>query len=289
MGQFVIETVGTLSAAGSLFIVASGLTLVFGAMRVINLSQGSFYMYGAFLTSTIVGVSTGARFWWAIAIAALIVAVLGTVVDLLVVRFVVNRDPLTQLVATYAVFLVLADAGQHVWGTGPRAVPAPTFVAGGTTVGGATFPTYDLVIIIVAAIIGLGLWILLRHTVFGWRIRGAVDDPELIEAGGVNLRHLQTGVFALGALLAGLGGAIVAPQISVAPGIDASIIVSAFLVVVIGGLGSVVGTAIGALIIATAITVGTLVVPTWASTSTYVAVIVVLVLRPWGLLGVAER
>ena len=289
MGLFLLETVITLSAAGSLFIVASGLTLVFGAMRVMNVTQGSFYMYGAFLTSTIVGASTGARFWWAIAIAALIVAVLGTVVDLVVVRFVVNRDPLTQLVATFAVFLVLAGAGQHLWGTSPRAVPAPTFLAGGTTVGGTTFPTYNLVIIIVAVIIGLGLWILLRHTLFGWRIRGAVDDPELIQAGGVNLRHLQTGVFALGALLAGLGGAIVAPQISVAPGTDASIIVSAFLVVVIGGLGSVLGAAIGALIIATAITVGTLVVPTWSATSTYVAVIVVLALRPWGLFGMAER
>ena len=150
-------------------------------------------------------------------------------------------------------------------------------------------PMYDFVIVGVALLVGLGLWILLRHTVLGWKIRAAVDDYQLLEAGGVNLRFLNLGVFALGALLAGLGGAIVTPQISVAPGIDASIIVSAFLVAVIGGLGSVLGSALGALVIGAADTVGTLVAPTWAATFMYVAVIVVLAARPWGLLGTAER
>lgn len=289
MGRLVIETVGTLSAAGSLFIVAAGLTLVFGAMRVINLAHGSFYMYGAFITSTLVGAATGARFWWIIGVAALAVALLGAVVNLAVVRLVINRDPLTQLVATFALFLILADIARHVWGNNPRAVPVPAGISGRMTVAGATFPVYDLLIVAVSVAVGLGLWVLLSHTALGWRIRAAFDDPEVLESGGVNLRRLQTGVFALGALLAGFGGAVVAPQISVAPGIDESIIVSAFLVAVIGGLGSVVGTALGALIIATAITVGTLVAPTWASTSTYLAVIVVLVVRPWGIFGMAER
>lgn len=289
MSRIIIELVGTLSAAGSLFVVATGLTLVFGAMRVINLSHGSFYMYGAFIVSTLVAKTTGLRFWWAIAVAALAVASLGIVVDLAVVRFTVKRDPLTQLLATFAVFLILADLGQHIWGTKFRAVPLASAVRGKITIASATFPVFDLVVIAAAIIVGIGLWLLLGHSIFGWQIRAAIDDPELLQAGGVNLRRLQTGVFALGAFLAGLGGAIVAPQIVVAPGIDESIIVSAFLVAVIGGLGSVVGTAVGALIIALAETVGTLVAPTWASTFTYVAVIIVLAVRPWGLLGVAER
>ncbi len=289
MARLLIELIGTLSAASTLFVVATGLTLVFGAMRVINLSHGSFYMYGAFIVSTLVGTSTGARYWWAIAVAALAVALLGTLLDLTVVRFTVNRDPLTQLLATFAVFLILADLGQHIWGTGFRAVPLASTLSGRITIASATFPIFDLFVIGVAAVVGIGLWLLLGHSVIGWRIRAAVDDPEVLQAGGVNLRRLQTGVFTLGAFLAGLGGAVIAPQIVVAPGIDESIIVSAFLVAVIGGLGSVLGTAVGALIIALAETVGALVAPTWASTFTYIAVILVLALRPWGLFGVAER
>ena len=289
MANFVLEAGSTLSSAGSLFVVASGLTLVFGAMRVINLAHGSFYMYGAFITSTVVGVTTGVRFWFALVLAALTVAVLGVIVELGVVRWVTRRDPLTQLVSTFAVFLILSDLGLRIWGTAFRSVPTPLVVARSVSVGGSVLPMYDFVIVGVALLVGLGLWILLRHTVLGWKIRAAVDDYQLLEAGGVNLRFLNLGVFALGALLAGLGGAIVTPQISVAPGIDASIIVSAFLVAVIGGLGSVLGSALGALVIGAADTVGTLVAPTWAATFMYVAVIVVLAARPWGLLGTAER
>lgn len=258
MARFVLELVTTLSAAGSLFIVAAGLTLVFGAMRVINLAHGSFYMYGAFLVSTLVGTSTGYQFWWAVAVAALVVAVLGTFLDLSVIRFVVNRDPLTQLLATFALFLILADLAQHAWGTSFRAVPVPAGVAHAVTLFGATFPLFDAVTITMSVLVGVGLWLLLRHTMLGWRIRAAVDDPEVLQASGVNLRRLQAGVFTIGALLGGLGGAVVAPQIVVAPGIDESIIVSAFLIAVIGGLGSVVGTALGALIFAVADTAGTL-------------------------------
>jgi branched-subunit amino acid ABC-type transport system permease component len=258
-------------------------------MRVINLAHGSFYMYGAFLTSTIVGMSTGVRFWLALAVASLCVAVLGTVVEVGVVRWVLRRDPLTQLLSTFAVFLILADVGLRLWGSGFRTVPTPAGVAKPISIAGSVLPMYDAVIVGVAVLVGVGLWALLRHTVLGWRIRAAVDDSEMLEAGGVNLRYLYMGVFALGAFLAGLGGAIVTPQISVAPGIDSSIIVSAFLVAVIGGLGSVLGTAIGALIIGVADTVGTLVAPSWAATFMYVAVIIVLAVRPWGLLGTAER
>jgi branched-subunit amino acid ABC-type transport system permease component len=187
------------------------------------------------------------------------------------------------------VFLILADLGQHFWGTGFRAVPLASALTGKVTISGATFPVFDLLIIGVAILVGVALWLMLRHSVFGWRVRAAVDDPELLQSSGVDLRRLQMGVFALGALLAGLGGAIVAPQTVVAPGIDESIIVAAFLVCVIGGLGSVLGTALGALIIAFAQTVGAVVAPTWASTFTFLAAIIVLAVRPAGLLGVPER
>ncbi len=289
MAQFLTEAMGTLSDAGSLFVVAAGLTLVFGAMRVINLAHGSFYMYGAFLMTTFVGTSSGLRFWWSILLAALVVGALGLVVQLGVVRFVVGKEPLTQLVATFAVFYILADIGLHIWGDGARTVMAPLAVSSSFTLAGAYLPVYDLVIIGCAVLVGLALWLVLGHTSLGWMIRAAVDDPEILQSGGVNLRRLHLGVFTAGALLAALAGAIVTPQISVAPGMDQSIIVTSLLVVVIGGLGSVVGTALAALIIGIADTVGTLVAPNWAATFMYFAVILVLVVRPWGLFGTPER
>ncbi len=289
MARFLTETIGTLSDASSLFVVAAGLTLVFGAMRVINLAHGTFYMYGAFAVTTFAGTASGLRFWVAIVVAALVVAALGAVVQLGVVRFVVGKEPLTQLVATFAVLYILADVALHLWGSGARSVSAPLGVSGTFTLAGAYLPVYDLVIIGVAVLVGLVLWLLLSHTSLGWMIRAAVDDPELLQSGGVNLRRLHLAVFATGALLAALAGAIITPQISVAPGMDQSIIVSSLLVVVIGGLGSVVGTAFAALIIGIADTVGTLVDPAWASTFMYFAVILVLVVRPWGLFGTPER
>lgn len=289
MSTFVIDTVGTLSTAGTLFIVSAGLTLVFGAMRLINIAHGSFYMYGAFLVTTIAGAASGLRFWLAVVAGCLAVGLIGMVVEIGVMRRIYGKEHLTQLVATFGLFLILADLALKFWGNNSRTVTAPAGVSGRLSVGGATFPAYDVVVIGAAAVVGAGLWVLLQRTTLGWRIQAAVEDPEALQAGGTNLRLLRTGVFTLGALLAGLAGAIVTPQVAVAPGMDSAIIVSAFIVAIIGGLGSVAGAALGALIIGAAEQLGTVVAPTWASTFIYLAMIVVLVLRPAGLLGIPER
>jgi branched-subunit amino acid ABC-type transport system permease component len=285
----VTNIVAVLSDASSLFIVASGLTLVFGAMRLINVAHGSFYMYGAFLVTTVAGVAVGASFWLALVVGTLVVGALGGLTEVTVMRRIYNKEHLTQLLATFAVFLILADLALRFWGKGIRSVSPPSIAAGRLTVAGATFPTYDLVIIGIALAVGAALWLLLARTVLGWRIRAAVEDPESLQAGGTNLALLRGGVFVVGAMLAGLAGAVVSPRISVAPGIGEAIIVSAFIVAVIGGLGSITGAAIGALLIGIADTVGAAVAPTWASSFIFLAMIVVLAVRPWGLLGVAER
>jgi branched-chain amino acid transport system permease protein len=289
MSSFVIDAVGIVSTAGTLFIVSTGLTLVFGAMRLINIAHGSFYAYGAFLVTTIAGAATGLRFWLAILGGCLAAGLIGTVIEVVVMRRLYGKEHLMQLIATFGLFLILADLALKFWGSGSRTVTAPAAVGGRISVGGATFPAYDLVIIGVAVAVGAGLWALLQRSALGWRIRAAVEDPELLQAGGTNLRLLRTGVFTLGALLAGLAGAIVTPQIAVAPGMDSAIIVSAFIVAIIGGLGSVTGAALGALIIAGAEQVGTIVAPSWASAFIYLAMITVLVVRPTGLLGIPER
>jgi len=287
--SLILDAVSVLSTAGWLFIVSAGLTLVFGAMRLINVAHGSFYMLGGFLMTSLAASSAGIRFWWALALATLVVAVLGALLEVTILRRIYQKDHLVQLVATFAMMLIIADVAKTIWGSRARTVDAPAAVDGTLTVGGASFPTYRLVIIAAAVLVAVALWVMLTKTALGWRTRAAVEDPELLSSSGTNLTLLRTGTFALGAALAAFAGAVVSPQLAVAPGSDTSIIVAAFIVTVIGGLGSIPGAAIGALVIGLAQTIGTSVAPSWAATSIYLAMILVLAVRPSGLLGVAER
>jgi len=285
----IVTFLSAMTEASSLFIAAAGLTLVFGAMRIINIAHGSFFMYGAFLAAMIVGATAGRRFWLALIVAPVVVAGIGAAVEMGVLRRIYRRDHLVQLVATYAIFLILADLALKFWGTTPRSASAPSGLAGSVVIGSSQFPTYDLFSIGMAILVGGALWAMLQRTTLGWRIRAAVEDRETLAASGTNVPLLSTGVFTIGALLAGLGGALAAPLQSVAPGLDATIIVEAFIVAVIGGLGSVAGAAIGAVLIGLFDTIGTIWVPQWASAFIYLAMIAVLAVRPWGLLGAPER
>jgi branched-subunit amino acid ABC-type transport system permease component len=285
----VVTLLSAMTEASSLFIAAAGLTLVFGAMRIINIAHGSFYMYGAFLLSVVAGAAGGARFWLALLIAPLIVAGIGTTVEVTVLRRVYAKEHLVQLVVTYALFLIFADLALKFWGSAPRSVSVPSLLGGSLTIGRGRFPAYDLFAIGMAIAVGVAMWALLQRSALGWRIRAAVEDPETLATSGTNVPLLSTTVFTIGALLAGLAGAIAGPLQSITSGLDASIIVSAFIVAVIGGLGSVVGAAIGAVIISLFDTAGVLYAPKWASAFIYLAMIAVLALRPWGLLGTPER
>ncbi len=289
MSHYLIAFLSALTDAGSLFVAAAGLTLVFGALRIINVAHGSFYAYGAFGVTTLAGAAGGGRFWLALVLVPLAVAALGAAVEVTVLRRVYGRDHLAQLVVTYALFLVFADVALRLWGSQSRSVPVPSVLAASVRLGGGQFPRYDLFVIVVAVLVGLGLWALLQRTALGWRIRAAVEDQELLASAGSNVPLLFTTVFALGALLAGLAGVLAAPLESVSPGLDASIILAAFIGSVIGGRGSVAGAAVGALIIALFNTAGVLWAPSWEPAFIYLAMIAVLALRPWGLLGTAER
>jgi branched-subunit amino acid ABC-type transport system permease component len=290
MSHYLITFLSALTDAGSLFIAAAGLTLVFGALRIINIAHGSFYAFGAFGVTTLAGsVSGGWRFWPALLVVPLAVAALGAAVEVTVLRRVYSRDHLAQLVVTYALFLIFADVALRLWGSQARSIPPPSGLGGSVTVSGGQFPVYDLFVIGAAVAVGLAVWVLLQRTPLGWRIRAAVEDRELLASAGTNVPLLFTTVFTLGALLAALAGVLAAPLESVSPGLDASIIIGAFIVSVIGGLGSVAGAAIGAVIIALFNTAGVLWAPSWEPAFIYLAMIVVLALRPWGLLGTAER
>lgn len=288
----ITELVGIMTEASTLFIVSAGLTLVFGGLRLINMAHGSFYMVGALGTTTAVaafGAGGSAGFWLALILVPIAVAALGAGVEAGILRRIYGKEDLAQLLATFALLLVLGDVSLRLWGSDVRTLSPPAVVAGRFRPAGAVVPEYNLVVIAVALVVGAGLWLLLGRTATGWRIRAATQDPESLAVGGTNLTLLRTGVFALGAALAGIGGAAIAPLVGVGPGMDTQIIVSAFIVTVVGGLGSIAGAALGALAIAAVETLGTLWVPGYASSAGYIVMILVLAVRPWGLFGTPER
>ncbi|RNI25105.1 branched-chain amino acid ABC transporter permease [Flexivirga caeni] len=287
--SIITNLIGILTTASTLFMVAAGLTLVFGALRLINIAHGSFYMYGAYLATTLAARLGGAGFWVSLVICPLVVAAMGVLVEVLVLRRLYRREHLTQLLATFALLLIFADIALRLWGKSVRSIKAPSALNGHFQFGGAAVPVYDLFVIGVAALVAIGLWALMSRSKLGWRVRAVVDDPEVLAASGTNVPLILTGVFALGAMLAGLSGVVIAPEQAVQPGMDAEIIVAAFIVAVIGGLGSIVGAAIGSLIIGVVETLGAVWTPSWASTFIYALMILVLAIRPWGLFGETER
>jgi len=284
-----------LTTAALLFLVAAGLTMIFGGLRIINVAHGSFYMYGAFIVSSLVGAAltsgshATALFWTALIVAPLVVAALGALTEYLVLRRLYGREHLLQLLATFALFYIFTGISLLFWGGQYRSISIPPMLQGHLMVLGATLPVYNGFIILIAVAVGLFMWWLLQRTPLGWRIRAAVEDPEMLAAMGTNVRGLFTGVFTLGTFLAGLAGAIVGPTQSVTTGLGAQILVSAFIVAVIGGLGSVAGAAIGAIIIGLSQAAGVLWAPQFESAFIYVAMILVLAIRPSGLLGVPEQ
>jgi branched-chain amino acid transport system permease protein len=281
------QSLSGLTAAMFLFLIAAGLSLIFGVLRVLNFAHGSFYMVGAYLAYQIVQwVGTGpGRFWWAALGAAVGIAILGGLVERLLLRHLYAKEELYQLLFTYALVLVLSDVAKVIWGTQQLSVSRPPGLAGAFRLFGATIPYYNLFILLLGPAIALVFWLVLTRTRAGRLIRAAALDREMLGALGVDVTRLYTAVFVIGSFLAGLGGALVTPVKTIVPGMDVEIIVEAFIVVVIGGLGSFWGTFLGALIYGQVLSFGILIFPRFSIFSVFALMAVVLILRPWGLLG----
>jgi len=278
---------GGLTTAMFLFLIASGLSLVFGIMRVINFAHGSFYMLGAYLAWQ--GVEwvhpTGAGFWIAALFAATGVGVLGAVVERLFFRQLYGREELYQLLFTYALVLILGDVAKFIWGTGQLSVSTPPVLAGSIQVFGTTQPIYNLFMMTIGPAIAFFGWLVLNRTGVGRLIRAAQMDREMLDALGANVGTIYTGMFVFSAFLAGLSGALVTPIQSIVPGMDVLIIVQAFIVVVIGGMGSVWGTFWGSVIYGEVLSFGILIFPGFSLFSVFALMAVILIVRPWGLFG----
>jgi len=282
-GQFL----GGLTAAMFLFLIASGLSLIFGILRILNFAHGSFYMIGAYLAWQLVhilGPASG-NFWVAVLASALAVALLGAVLEHFLLRRLYGREELYQLLFTYAVVLVLADATKIIWGTQQLSVSRPPSLAGSMTLFGAVIPHYNLFIILLGPVLAFTIWLVLHRTHIGRMVRAAALDREMLGALGGNVRRIYTSAFAAGSFLAGLAGALVTPIKTVVPGMDVEIIVEAFIVIVIGGLGSLWGTFIGALIYGQFLSFGILIFPRFSIFAVYALMAIILIIRPWGLFG----
>jgi branched-chain amino acid transport system permease protein len=273
-----------LTTAMFMFLIASGLSLIFGVLKIINFAHGSMYMIGAYTAWHLVHFFVGNSllgFGFAVIAAASIVAVIGALIERLLLRHMYRREELYQLLFTYALVLIIGDACKYIWGTQPVSVQRPELLAGYMTFLDVRLPVYDSMIIIVGLAIAGAFWLLLNRTSFGRIIRAAALDREMVGALGTNVSQLYTGMFMLASFLAGLSGALVTPIKGIAPGIDVEIIIEVFIVVVIGGLGSVWGTLFGSLAYGITLAFGILVQPRFSIVAAFILMAVVLVVRPW--------
>jgi branched-chain amino acid transport system permease protein len=281
------QFVGGLTTAMFLFLIASGLSLVFGVMRIINFAHGSFYMLGAYLAWQWVQwlEPSPEGFWPAALAAASGIALLGAVVERLLLRFLYGRPELYQLLFTYALVLILGDAAKLIWGTTQLSVSRPPLLGGSVEIFGATVPIYNGFVMALGIAIAVGGWQMLNRSAAGRIVRAASYDREMLGALGANVGAIYTGMFMVSSFFAGLSGALVTPIIGIVPGMDVEIIVQAFIVVVIGGLGSFWGTFWGSVIYGQVLSFGILIFPGFSLFSVFALMAAILILRPWGLLG----
>jgi branched-chain amino acid transport system permease protein len=293
----IVQLLNGLASASSLFLVAAGLSLIFGVTRIVNFAHGSFFMVGIYVAYTLVeklGASLG--FWPSLLLAAIAVGVLGALIEVLLLRRIYKAPELFQLLATFAIVLVIKDAVLYLWGPDELLGPRAPGLRGSVAILGRQVPSYDLFLIVVGPVV-LGLvWLLLTRTRFGTLVRAATQDREMVSALGVNQAWLFTAVFALGALLAGLGGALQLPREPATLEMDLNTIGAAFVVVVVGGMGSLPGAYVAALLIAEikalCIWLGVVEIAGVAISFSkltlvvdFLVMAVVLVWRPWGLMG----
>ncbi|MEP0234781.1 ABC transporter permease [Roseibium sp.] len=290
MGLFVAQLLTGLANAAALFLVASGLSLIFGVTRIVNFAHGSLYMLGAYVGLTLMNHLPGHfGFWGSIVLAGLIVGLIGVVIEVCVLRPVYRAPELFQLVATFGVILVIQDLALMIWGAEDRLGPRAPGLRSVVRILGEPVPQYDLALIAITPFILFGLWWFIAKTRTGILVRAATQDREMVGALGVNQSWLFTGVFFLGSALAGLGGAIQLPKGGADLLMDLNIISAVFVVVVVGGMGSIPGAFIAAVLISVLNVFGVAYVPQSTLVLMYVVMAVVLMVKPYGLLGREEK
>lgn len=300
LSGLLVQILNGFADASTLFLVAAGLSLIFGVTHIVNFAHGSFYMIGAYVAYTIVSrIGDPVWFWAAIVLAPICVGLLGALIEMTLLRRIYQAPELLQLLATFAVMMVIKDAALWIWGPMELLGPRAPGLSGTIDILGRKFPTYDIFLIAVAPVVLYLMWLLITRTRWGRLVRAATQDREMVSALGVNQAWLFTAVFALGALLAGLGGALQIPKESANLEMDLHTIGAAFVVVVVGGMGSMTGAYVAALLIAQvkAICIWLGVVDFFGFEVSFskltlvvefLVMAIVLIIRPWGLMGTAQ-
>jgi branched-chain amino acid transport system permease protein len=286
MNFWLLLTVNSITFGSLLFLLSAGFSLIFGLMRIPNLTHGSLFMLGGYFGATFVGGMLGMmfNFWVAALLAAVLVAVFGAVLERLLLRQLPGQQ-LAQVLVTLGISFMVADFCLMVWGGDPISVAAPEGLTGFVRAGPLIFPNYRLAVIVIAIVVAIGLWLLLDRTRLGAMIRAGVDDPDMARVVGIRVSQLFTIVFALGSGIAAFAGVIGAPILTVYPGIDQYMLPLALVVVILGGSGSLLGSVVGSLVIGFIYNFGQALLPELAYFVLFLPMLLVLIFRPQGLFG----
>jgi branched-chain amino acid transport system permease protein len=283
---WIIQTLNGLSFSMMLFLMAAGLTLVFGLMKIINIAHGSFYILGAYVGLTILR-ATGSFLLAALA-AAVVAALAGLLMQTVFLRRFYTKE-LQQVLLTFGFVLIVADLCLWIWGGNPMALPKPAGFKGSIWFAAVVFPTYRLLVIVVGGLMAVGLWLFQEKTKFGAIVRAGVDDEEMLRGLGINIQLVFAAVFGFGALLAGIGGIMGGPFVGVYPGIDMYILLLAMVVVIIGGMGSLKGAFVGSLLVGLIDNFGKALFPELSMFTLFAPMAIILAVRPTGLFGKMEE
>ena len=282
MQYWAIQTLNSLSLGGLLFLLAAGFSLIFGLMRIANLTHGGLFMLGAYLGATILRVVP--NLWVAALLSGLGVAAFGGLVERLILRKL-GGNTLGQVLVTLGIAFIIADFCLVVWGGDPIPIPTPGLLQQPVRIAGLAFPAYRLAVVVLAVVVGLLLYVFIEKTRLGAMIRAGVDDMEMARAVGIPVSRLFTTVFCLGAALAGAGGVIGGPIMSAYPGLDGDMLPLALIVVILGGVGSLMGAFVGAFVTGFVYTFGVALLPDLAYVILFLPMILVIAFRPRGLFG----
>ena len=277
-----IQILNGLVYGGLLYVMAVGLVLIFGLRRVVNFAHGSLFMLGAYIGYTVASLF---GYWAGLAASVVVLGALGAVLDLAVFRPLQREDPKVTLLVTFGILLVLEDLAQSVWGKDFRSLPAPETLSGTVSLFGQSFPTYRLMVVVMAAAVALGLSMWLRYSRIGLFVRASSVDPVTTAVQGVNTDRVSMAVVAVGSALAGLSGTIAAPLLAISPAMGGYILIESFIVVVIGGLGSFTGAFVAAMVIGQVHNLGSVYVPWGATMFPFLLMVIVLIWRPTGIAG----
>ena len=279
---WVIQTFNGISYGALLFLLASGLSLIFGVMRIVNLSHGSFFLLGGYVALTVIW--TTGSWLLAIPVAALVIAVMGLAVERVFLR-PLGFDPLRQVLLTVGFAYLFQQAALDIWGGDNLDIAPPAMLKESAVIGGFYIPLYRVFMIGMALVMGVILWLTMEKTRMGAMVRATVDDAEMARGVGINTSRVSMFIFALGAFLAGLGGVIGGAFLGVYPGLDFAILPIAFAVVIIGGMGSLTGAAVGSLLVGLADNFGKALFPEVSYFTLYAPMVLILALKPTGLFG----